>query len=355
LRSIRDVSNVNALLDQQEMTFGSAGLTVVYGDNGSGKSGYARLVKAAVGARHQEPVHGNVFVDTGGQTQKAEIGFSVAGSDMTATWPDSVGGELRAVSFYDEACGNTYIGGDSELTYRPSALIMLDGLIAICDAVRAVLDERLRQNLVSRVPMPVIPDGTEGARFLATLTGSTSPAQLDTACSAPDDASERLGALLQEEARLRATDPSRERIRLETLANKMNAVAKHAASLASGLSDVRVTAAKSSRTTARELRAAATIASSGTFESEPVQGVGSTTWRALWEASRSFSQAEAYREQHFPVVTDGAHCVLCHQELTSDAAERLQRFEAFMTDTTAQRADAAEHALEPSHCFGATA
>jgi len=218
LRSIREVSNVNALLGQQEMTFGSAGLTVVYGDNGSGKSGYARLVKAAVGARHQEPVHGNVFSDTGRKAQKAEIGFSVAGADMTATWPDSIGSELRAVSFYDEACGDTYIGGDSELTYRPSALVMLDGLIAICDAVRAVLDERLHENSASRGLMPTVPDGTEGARFLATLTGSTSPAQLDAACAAPDDASEQLGALLREEARLRATDPSRERVRLEALA-----------------------------------------------------------------------------------------------------------------------------------------
>lgn len=345
LRSIREVSNVNALLDHQEMTFGSAGLTVVYGDNGSGKSGYARLVKAAVGARHQEPVHGNVFSDTGRQAQKAEIGFSVAGAEKTATWPDSIGSELRAVSFYDEACGDTYIGGDSELTYRPSALVMLDGLIAICDAVRAVLDERLQQNSASRGPMPTVPDGTEGARFLAALAGSTSPAQLDAACAAPDDASEQLGALLQEEARLRATDPSRERVRLEALANKMDSVAKHAALLAGGLSDARVTEAKSSGTTARELRAAATIASSGTFESEPVQGVGSATWRALWEASRSFSEAEAYHEQHFPVVGDGAHCVLCHQELTSEAADRLQRFEAFMADTTAQRADAAEQAF----------
>lgn len=144
LRSIRDATNVNALVDAQELTFGTAGLTVVYGDNGSGKSGYARIIKDAVGARHQEPVHANVFADTAGQPQKAAVAFVNAGVDKTSTWPGAVSPELTGVSFYDEACGDAYIGGDSELTYRPSALLMLDGLITVCDAVSAVLGEELR-------------------------------------------------------------------------------------------------------------------------------------------------------------------------------------------------------------------
>ncbi len=116
LRSIREAANVNALLDAQELTFSVAGLTVVYGDNGSGKSGYARLIKDAVGARHHEPVLANVFAATAGQPQKAEIGFAAAGVDKTSTWPGAVSSQLRAISFYDEACGDAYIGGESELT-----------------------------------------------------------------------------------------------------------------------------------------------------------------------------------------------------------------------------------------------
>lgn len=61
LRSVRDARNVNALIDAQELTFAPAGLTVVYGDNASGKSGYARLIKAVAHARHREPVHADVF------------------------------------------------------------------------------------------------------------------------------------------------------------------------------------------------------------------------------------------------------------------------------------------------------
>lgn len=346
LRSIRDATNVNALLDAQELTFGAAGLTVVYGDNGSGKSGYARLIKDAVGARHHAPVHANVFADSAGQPQTAAVAFVSAGIDNTSTWPTAVSAELRAVSFYDEACGDAYIGGDSELTYRPSALLMLDGLITVCDAVSTVLDDELHQNQLARGTLPSVAESTDAARFLSTLSGTTSDAQVDAASAVPADASEQLGTLIQEEARLRATDPSKERTRLATLSRKVEAISQHVAALAAALSDEKAAEAPASREKAVELRAAATVASSGAFEAEPVSGVGTETWRALWEAARSFSEAEAYHDRHFPVTSDHARCVLCQQELSADAAGRLDRFQAFMQDTTAQQASAAEQALE---------
>jgi len=49
LRAIHGAENVNALKAGERLTFDKTGLTVVYGDNGSGKSGYARILnKGAV-------------------------------------------------------------------------------------------------------------------------------------------------------------------------------------------------------------------------------------------------------------------------------------------------------------------
>src|SRR6516165_6454913 len=51
LRAIHDVQHVNALAAGERLTFDKTGVTIIYGDNGSGKSGYARVLKRVCRAR----------------------------------------------------------------------------------------------------------------------------------------------------------------------------------------------------------------------------------------------------------------------------------------------------------------
>jgi hypothetical protein len=71
-----------------------------------------------------------------------------------------------------------------------------------------------------------------------------------------------------------------------------------------------------------------------TFPSGMLTGTGSELWTALWEAARRFSHESAYPRIDFPVVENGAHCVLCQQELDHAASHRLEQFEAFVSSTT---------------------
>src|SRR3984885_4339381 len=57
LISIFHHRGVNALAEDQTLKFGR-GLTVVYGDNGAGKTGYIRILKSACRARGQEKILG---------------------------------------------------------------------------------------------------------------------------------------------------------------------------------------------------------------------------------------------------------------------------------------------------------
>jgi energy-coupling factor transporter ATP-binding protein EcfA2 len=346
LRSVQPVEHVNALLDGQVLSFAPVGLTVVYGDNASGKSGYARLIKQVVRARHREDVLTDIFEDRAGDLPAAQIDYDIDQDAQSDRWPGDTNRVLRQVSFFDEACGETYVSSDSEVPFRPSALLILDGLIVVCDAVRAELDSMLVANAQRRVPLPALPEGSAIRAFVTGLTGSTTATQVNAASQVSANVGDEISELATEEARLRASDPTKEQARLTEFATNALSLVDHLAAVANAFGEVADAAILTAQQRATETRAAATVASLASFDTEPVSGVGSETWRSLWEAARRFSAAEAYPTDEFPVVETPGRCLLCQQEYAPDAARRMHRFHAFMADDTETQAAKAQQEFD---------
>lgn len=344
LTAIRDVANVNRLVEDQHLTFSPSGVTVVYGNNGSGKSGYARLIKRMVRTRHREEVLPDIFTAAGGP-QSACLYYAVGTSQTSALLGETPPADLANVAYYDERCGDAYVTTEGEVTYRPSVLRLLDDLVQVCDDVRAVPDQRLAVNARQRIALPDLPADTAAGRLLAGLSGSTSDDELERACSAPPDADARIENARSEEGRLRATDPTKEARRLSGLAAAYETLARHLAGLDEGLGLASEDRLRAAVRTAAETRAAGDAASALSFDQEPVKGVGSGAWRALWEAARRFSETVTYTGRAFPVLDGEAHCVLCQQPFDPNGADRLGRFERFMTDDTEDRARSAAQQL----------
>src|ERR1019366_9882025 len=82
------------------------------------------------------------------------------------------------------------------------------------------------------------------------------------------------------------------------------------------------------------------------FEDEPLKGVGSGTWRAMWDAARRYSEREAYQGREFPATEPDDQCVLCQQSLLGDAGDRLHRFDQFMANDTEKLATESQRAFE---------
>ncbi len=88
LCSISDVKGVNALAPKKPLEFGKGNITIVYGNNGSGKSGYVRLLKQVCGARETGTLHRNVYKP--GLVQKACISFEQDGVPKSLSGQDKV-------------------------------------------------------------------------------------------------------------------------------------------------------------------------------------------------------------------------------------------------------------------------
>jgi energy-coupling factor transporter ATP-binding protein EcfA2 len=339
LVSIAHPEHVNALTSDKPLTFEEVGLTIIYGDNASGKSGYARLLKRITRARHQEEVLSDVFHDTALAKPRAALTVRVGSKETSLNWPESTPQELQRMLFYDDPCGEVYIALESDFPYRPAALFVMDGLIESCVAIRNRIDAKLEENTRSAHSLPVVDNDvkeTEVGKYLAQLSGSSSLEALDAFDQKLDGSTETVNELNEQEARLRIADTTKERQKLSRQAVKLEALRNHVETLRGAVGDDAVTTLQEARNQLKALDQAASLLANS-FESEPLVGVGTSRWKELWESARRFSEAHAYPDDPFPVVGEDAACVLCQQPLKAEARERLSRFEQFVQDDTQTR------------------
>lgn len=126
LVSIAEPIGINALAPRTPLSLGGTGLTVVYGTNGSGKSGYVRVLKEACGARHREPILENVFKPTTGH-QECTFTYAVNGEEQNATWRSGSGQipELSRVQLYDSDCANLYVRETNTIEHQPGHISLV--------------------------------------------------------------------------------------------------------------------------------------------------------------------------------------------------------------------------------------
>ncbi|MFC7286439.1 AAA family ATPase [Herminiimonas glaciei] len=344
LVELADVSGVNAIKTGAKLTFGKTGLTVVYGSNGSGKSGYARLLKQICGSRAKEDLLKNVFDKKAGEPT-AKVLIEKGGESIQLDWILENGGlaDLRHVHVFDAATAALYFGPKNEATYEPSRMRFVSSLIRLSDEVAEELNSR-KERLISKLPImsPALA-GTPSAQWLNAMKLTTTQAEVDIACQYTEELdAERVsaeGALAEKDipGRLKVLDQ-------ELLA--VNNVKSLFETWKNGLDDTKVEAIIAARVDAAQKRKLANQDAEKVFADASLEGVGNDAWRALWNKAREFSEAHAYAGLVYPHVEEDAKCVLCQQPLENDAKNRMRQFETFVRGALERDALASEQTLK---------
>ena len=336
LLSIFHHRGVNALAEDQTLTF-SLNLTVVYGDNAAGKTGYIRILKSACRARGQERILGNVVAGAAPLSPVVSIKYKVGTEPEPREWTGS--GEdafVSRVSVFDTQCAAVYLTEKTDVAFRPFGLDLFDKLVKACKSVRTKLEteQRALGSNALAVVQAQVPEGTAVAKLLAGISSLTNPESVQMLARLSPEDTAHLALLERSLLDLQANDPEKLIRQLTLRAGRVQALARHLREVEAGLSAEPVAAAFDSRSEGGRKAEEARRLRDATFPPGMLAGTGSEAWTALWEAARRFSQEQAYPGMVFPVVEDGAHCVLCQQDLDHAADHRLRQFETFVVSST---------------------
>ncbi len=347
LKSIGHTKNINALADDQTLNFAEMGLTIVYGDNGAGKSGYARVLKRACRARDQEDILPNAYTIPSGKPS-ARIKFSLASKvQPEIIWQDGVATspELSSISVFDSKCASVQLSGPNELAYTPIPLQLLQALADLARNFHGKLKAK-KSDLESQVPSfrkkPKSHEGSSVHQFILGLSETTETAAVNSLAQISKHEAQRLEQLKRD----LASDPVKEIRKLKALKQRVEELEKVVIASESILLPAKAVELRLLLEMVKERATAAQLSATESFNKEPLPQAGSEVWKTLWEAARAFSTQEAYPDLTFPYISDGAVCILCQQPLSLDAATRLASFEKFVQQKVQQSLEEAQCSVQ---------
>jgi len=178
LRAVRDLRNINCLAPGQNLTF-EPGLNAVFGDNGTGKSGYGRLARRVTRSGESDEILRDVF-DPGSASgpQTADFDITVDEVNVTITVdlssdPDRI---LSAMAAFDASRAQVFLTKPNVIEHVPRPLRLLRLLSNAQDRLAESLRERAQQRRAALPALPEISLSTMAGRALAELNADTDTA-----------------------------------------------------------------------------------------------------------------------------------------------------------------------------------
>jgi ABC-type multidrug transport system ATPase subunit len=338
LESLGEVTGVNALTSGQEIVF-NRGLTIIFGENGSGKTGYTRILKALADVRTFEEILPDVNETGAAAPQECLVKYVEDDIADEHRWKGERGVvPFTAISIFDSPAVALHVDDDLNYIYTPGDLALFAVVGKAIDGIHELLDDAI----AGRRP--------KGNPFVSHFTNGT----------AVYAAVETLGPTTEIEAV--------EKLALGGEEAKAERDAKQVVvdALRGGAVDAQTAAARTRRDLAAKLAEVATA-----VDNFQVELYGDTVGE-LAEAESAYGQIRAAfaaqsgaegdaeekwqdfvlagEEYRHHLVSQGNHdpdhCIYCRQSLDAQAKARLETYREFADDAGRKRVDAAKTAID---------
>lgn len=345
LVALKEVRNVNALRADQTLTFGPR-LTVIYGDNAAGKSGYCRVLKRVYRARVVDDILGDVRAETpaSGAASATFVTKSADGAERSLSWVDgSAVASAGRFAVLDGACSLTYVRGGT-LAVGPAGIDVLDRFAVELDRVKRQVGAAAAAVQPSKKALQHLETDTESGRFVKSLSSSTSDAQVAAATSWTPTLDAEIARLEASITAGKSSTPSARRLALRARSEALHALCAHFEGWLPVVSVDGVTDLKNAVSGLADAEAALSAARSLGDEAVSAERLTGSAWVDLVRAARRFVQAAHGSDEGAAAAAlsiDG-RCALCWQELDESARSRLERFQRHLEGAAQKAKEAAQ-------------
>ena len=338
LARISNVRGVNALVEGEHIDFG-LGLTLLYGENGMGKTGYARILKRMAGSRSAEDILADVNLEDDPPPPSADIDYRLGGTELSHQWNgEKAQPPFTLMSIFDNPSAHLHVDDDLRYTYRPASLAFFDRVNLEVQNIRELI-EKERQSLTfdNSALLRRFDSSSSIYPYIESLGLATNLQELQQYLTLPDNAAEEEKELESTIAALSADLVGQQ----VSLNSKFQNVLTEALAYTAVVGDFKTQDYSVALNRLSELHSDQTALRDSLFAAANLPAEPEQTWEEFIRAGRKYREHLESLGLH-----DDTRCLYCRQILNTDALDLIVKYSDYLESQIAKDIEAQESTIQ---------
>lgn len=345
LTRIDNLRAVNALPDSAVLTF-SAGLTVIYGGNGTGKSGFARILSNVCFRRVQHTIFPNVYEATGASVPAADITVIEGNQpEKSISLEDArKDADLKRIAIFDTTVARTHLVDENPLGFKPVGFDVFPELGRIYgELAKRLAADTERRNRANTFTSSFVAPQSAVSELVAALSADTALAPMQELAKFGETETARLEEVQRQIRDLQSKSPTEAIAQLTEAKADIVALERRLTEARAPLGDDNRAVYRQQISDAAAKAKQAAEEGAESFKKAFFKGIGSPEWKEFLTAARDLAAIEG---DTYPQEED--YCLLCHRPLDTESAALIHRFWGFLASPALREAEQARAVVDRS-------
>lgn len=344
-----DVEGVNALKENQRIEL-TPNLTILYGVNGAGKSGYIRLLKNSFYSKDKEQILENVNQEHGIKPISAQFHFSSNGTQIPLKYPEDLeNGIFNQFAVFDGEIGKRHLKNRNDFSFRPAGLRLFNEFNSVLEKLnnRLIIEVRSKSTLNPFANEDIFQGESEIKTFLSSLSNNSKLIDLQKHLpfTEADKTKKFESEKKYDDLKIALSQKDKTLKELTIIREQLTARKKNLEITNQWFEQSQLQSVNNLISDCKTKKEIAKNQGIEKFKSEKINNIGSDEWKVFIQAAEKFALKQKNNGTIYPEIGDS--CLLCQQPINEDLQKNLiQSYWAYIASVSEQEAKTSQENLD---------
>ena len=342
--TLKNVQGVNALAENQTIEF-SPNVTVIYGANGSGKSGYIRLLKKAFYSKHKEEILKNIYKGENKELN-AEFNFKSNETDIPLTYPaDAKNGVFNQFAVFDGKIALKHLEDRNNFEFRPAGLTLFSEFNSALEKLQSNINDEITKKPVANPYTEIF----EGESEINTLINSLSAKsniedfKKHIPFTEEDKANKQKAEKDYDDLKLALSTKDKQIKDLQKIKTQIEKVEENLKTINKYYKQEYLNSISTSIQNCLTKEETAKKEGVENFKTEKIVNVGSKEWKEFIQSAEKFAIKQK-ENSSYPEIGD--NCILCQQPISQEQKDLIISYWSFLKSVAEKEAKEAQTVID---------